>query len=96
MCSDTCRDRWEQLRANVYRVIVAPTRKDYDRASHAQRYRMLPESQNMSKEELKLQMAARLQAARELHALFLDDSNPIEFIQTQLSELAYDILGDAQ
>ena len=74
MCSNTCRDRWEQLRANVYRVIVVPARKDFDTA--VKEFDKDPESYNMSKREFKLQLTTRLNEARGLHSRFLESSHP--------------------
>ena len=94
MCSNTCRDRWEQLRANVYRAIVVPARKDFDTA--VKEFDKDPESYNMSKREFKVQLTARLNEARELHSRFLESSHPIEFVQNELSEHADEILGEPQ
>ena len=90
MCSVTCRDRWDDLRANFYRIVIAPARKSYDKLTPDAEY------PTISQEELKALLSARLDTARVLHSRFLESSNPTEFIRHELPEHACQILGETQ
>ena len=110
MCSDACLSRWEQLRANVYQKTVAPARKIFDKSmSYFEDYKIyldgryivlvrpspMSHEMELTKEEFCLDARTRLHEARDLHSRFLQSNNPVEFIQNELSEHAYEILGDA-
>ena len=88
MCSDTCRSRWEHIRANVYSVLVKPLRNQPELEIALVLEGKIARQQYERAREL-------LEAGREAYARFLVSPDPIGWIMQNLTEHESKILGDS-